>query len=267
VQANFEFQAGDSPLLISIPHAGTDLPPGLAERLTGEAAALADTDWFVDRLYARAKEAGVGMIVAGWSRLLIDLNRPPDDAPLYDSAEHGAPPGLVPLTTFDGEAVYLTGKAPDQAEVAGRIKGCWQPYHRALAEELKSIRDRFGYALLLDAHSIRSQVPALFHGALPELNLGSNEGRSASASLIEEAWRRLERTPYTRVLDGRFKGGFITRHYGTPEAGIHALQLEIAQSCYMRESPPAWLQAKASRLMTVLESLLDGIMGWNPEHG
>lgn len=257
--------SGSSPLLINVPHAGTRLPESMAEAMTGPARKLPDTDWFVDRLYAFAEDMDISMLVAEHSRYVIDLNRPPDDAALYESGG----PGLVPTHSFAGEPLYLPGQAPSPEDQAARLEQYWQPYHDHLQQRLQSLKDRWGYVLLLDAHSIRSQVPTLFSGRLPELNLGSNNGESADASLIELAQRSLkgsddEASRYTLVTDARFKGGYITRHYGQPDLGQYALQLEIAQRAYMQESPPAWDKQRAKELRQSLRLLLENLLGWQP---
>lgn len=252
---------GTAPLLISVPHAGTALPPGLAERMTSAGRALPDTDWYVDRLYAFAGALGAGLLVAGLSRYAVDLNRPPDDAPLYA----GATTGLVPTETFAGESIYRDGHEPGEGEFALRIQRYWTPYHQVLSTELDTIRERHGYAVLLDAHSIAGEVPRLFEGELPALNLGSNRGCSADAGLIAGAERRLRDSAFSTVLDGRFRGGHITRHYGQPSQRVHALQLEIAQRSYMREKPPEWNGERAERLQSVLEQLVGFLVRWSPD--
>jgi len=257
----FSFQRGETPLLLSVPHAGTGLAEGLESRLTDRAMQLPDTDWFVDRLYDWVVEMGAGLLVANYTRYVIDLNRPPDDAALYS----GPGTGLVPDQLFDGSPVYKDGSGPDSAEVVQRLAQYWRPYHDKLATELQRVRARFGHAILLDAHSIRSEVPRLFEGRLPDLNLGSHAGKSADPGLIALGFRTLQGdTHFSAVLDGRFKGGYITRHYGKPSEHVHALQLEMAQSCYMRESPPAYDPVKANRVQSVLRSLAGVLLDWSP---
>jgi len=257
----FTFQRGSTPLLISIPHAGTGLPGSMAEKFTAQALPLPDTDWFVDRLYGWVVEQGAGLLVAGYTRYVIDLNRPPDDAALYS----GPGTGLVPEQMFDGSPVYKNGSGPDAAERAYRMAEFWRPYHEKLNLELERIRARFGYAILLDAHSIRSEVPRLFDGKLPDFNLGSNSGRSANPGLVARCFETLQGNPrFSSVLDGRFKGGYITRNYGKPAENLHALQLEMAQSCYMHENPPDYDPLKADRVRAVLQNLIDALLDWRP---
>lgn len=252
----FDAHAGSCPLLISIPHAGTELFDGLADRLTPEALSLPDTDWWVDRLYAMADDLGAFVVKANHARLVVDLNRPPGGARLYPGQRET---GLCPVINFDGTAVYRPGQEPDAAEIASRIARYWQPYHDAIAATLAHIRDRWGRAILWDAHSIRSEVPGLFEGRLPDFNIGTNNGTACPAALAERilAVARAH-DGYSAVLDGRFKGGYITRHYGAPEQGVTAIQLELAQSTYMDESPaPAWRADRAEKTRAVIRRMLE----------
>lgn len=261
MQPVFSFQRGQTPLLVSIPHAGTDVPPMISKRFTQQAHQLADTDWFVDRLYHWVTEEGVGLLVANYSRYVIDMNRPADNAALYS----GFGSGLVPLQTFDGSPLYRDAKQPGKTECKQRLTQFWQPYHEKLAAELQVIKNRFGYAVLLDAHSIRSKVPMLFDGRLPNLNLGSYRGASANPGLISAGISALRKdSGYSVVLDGRFQGGYITRNYGQPHENIHALQLEMAQSVYMREYPPEYDQVLVTKISPVLRGFLAALLQWSP---
>lgn len=255
------FQEGKTPLLISVPHAGTMIPADIKDRMEPETLFLPDTDWFVDKLYSWAPIEGASLISTPWSRYVIDVNRPPDNAPLYQR------PGssLVPEKTFCGMTLYREGRAPDEAEIQDRLERFWQPYHDKLGEALERIRARHGHVVLLDAHSIRSRLPELFEGELPNLNLGSNDGVSAASSLVEAAWSVLRASDFEAVRDARFKGGYITRHYGRPGDGVHALQLEIAQRSYMPEFPPQWDRARSHALIDVLKKLVAVLEGWRPE--
>lgn len=257
----YDFKAGDSPLLVDVPHAGTLLCDDVAARLTPAARELPDTDWHVDRLVAPAAAQGASVLVAKHSRYLIDLNRGRDDRPLYA----GATTGLVPTENFDGSPVYAESE-PDRGEVAERIERYWQPYHDHLAATLEAIRQRHGHAVLFDVHSIRSRVPRLFDDRLPDLNLGTFDGRSCAGDLQAGLERMLAEAPgFSSVVNGRFKGGHITRHYGQPEAGIHAVQLEIAQACYMDEHhPDQWDEDRARPLMHWLEAVTHYLGTWRP---
>lgn len=257
----YRFLPGKSPLLVSIAHAGSYVPEAIRARMTESARVLPDTDWHVDRLYDFVQELGAACLIATHTRYVIDLNRPPDDTALYS----GPTTGLVPETLFDGSPVYLPGQAPDAAERTERLIRYHQPYHERLALELAERRTRFGYALLFDAHSIRSEVPRLFEGYLPALNLGSNNGRSAAPDLQQRAFAVCETSGYSAVLNGRFRGGYITRHYGDPAYGVHALQLEVAQRTYMDETPPyRFLESRADELRPQLRNLLNALLDWRP---
>lgn len=259
--AIYELYEPRTPLLVSVPHAGTRLSEGLGARLTRAGRALPDTDWFVDRLWSWVTRHGAGLLVAHHSRYVVDLNRPADDAPLYS----GPTTGLVPVESFTGEPLYAEGAEPDPDDVAGRIEQYWHPYHDALARALRAVRERHGHAVLLDAHSIRSRVPRLFSGRLPDLNLGTWDGRSADPQLARRAEAVLAAAEsFTYVRDGRFKGGHTTRHYGRPDEGIHALQLEMAQAAYMSEEPPTWDGVRAAQVRPVLEALLHCLQDWRP---
>ncbi len=232
----FRFRRGTSPLLVSVPHAGTYLPVELRARLTGGALALPDTDWHVDRLYDFLDGLGASVLVATHSRYVIDLNRPPDNANLYPGQDTT---GLVPVDTVARADVYLAGETPGEHEVNARRERYWQAYHDALGRELARIRAEHGYALLWDAHSIPSAVPRFFAGRLPDLNVGTNGGASCGPGIEAAVFAAAERAAgYSAVLNGRFKGGYITRHYGRPAERIHAVQLELSQRTYMNEPPP-----------------------------
>jgi N-formylglutamate deformylase len=254
---------GDSPLIISVPHAGTAVPQELAPRLTPQALDLPDTDWHVANLYDFAPELGATMIVARYTRYLIDLNRPPDDAALYSGA---AQTGLCPTLSFSGEPLYRDGTEQlSGAEVGRRRAQYWQPYHDALRALLDERRRRFGYALLLDAHSIRSAVPRLFSGRLPDINVGTYDGRSCVPAINAALSARLSASgQFSHVFDGRFKGGYITRHYGQPQQGQHALQIELAQSGYMDEAGTMYDSARAGPLRALLRDIVGALLRWRP---
>jgi len=254
----FALERGSTPLLIDVPHAGTHLPPEIAERMTPDARTVPDTDWFVDRLYAFARDLGAGMMVASHSRFVVDLNRPPDDASLYPGQ---ATTGLVPTTLFDGRPIYRDGAGPDGAEIAARRTAYWDPYHAALRAELDRLLTRHGRAVLWDGHSIRSVVPRLFDGRLPDLNLGTARGAACRPGLRERLTAALAgQGDFTHVTDGRFVGGYVTRHYGRPEDGVEAVQMEIAQSAYMDEAAVSYDAARAERLRPVLAGLLTVVL-------
>jgi len=258
----FEQDLVDSPLVISAPHAGLALVDGLSARLTELGRALIDTDWHVDRLIDGLEPQGFSRLIATCSRVVVDLNRSPDDQPLYS----GAGTTLVPLETFSGQRVYLTGKEPSDQERQARVETFWRPYHEALAEMVEVARARHGHAVLLDVHSIASSVPRLFEGVLPDLNLGTNSGRSCAPELEAEVSRLLgSQSRFSSVVNGRFKGGFITRHYGRPAQGLHALQLEIAQCSYMNEDKPRlWDGERAGPMIDFIDDLIEVLLQWRP---
>jgi N-formylglutamate deformylase len=250
---------GTAPLLVSLPHDGSDIPAGLRARMAPEARPAPDTDWHVSRLYAFARELGASVLVPRWSRYVIDLNRGEDDTSLYPGRNTT---GLVPLVRFDGEPVYLPGAEPDAAEVAARVARYWRPYHAALRGELERLRAAHGRVVLWEGHSIRgSGLPYLFEGRLPDLNLGTAAGASCSPGLQARLEAVLAaQDGYDWVANGRFKGGHITRHYGDPANAIEAVQLETSQRCYMDEASFAYDEARAARLQPLLRALLQAAL-------
>ena len=259
--APFVFHQGTQPLLISMPHAGTYVPPTLAARFTEEARQVPDTDWHMERLYAFAKDMGASILAATHSRYVVDLNRPPDGASLYPGQ---SVTGLCPVDTFDDTPIYTRGDVPDDSEIAARRDAVWAPYHAQLRAELDRIRAQHGVAVLWDAHSIRSVLPRFFEGKLPDLNLGTADGASCSPALAQELLAIARSTPgYTGVLNGRFKGGHITRHYGQPERDIHAVQLEMTQCSYMQEALPfSYLPEVAAGVQPHLERMLKAVLAF-----
>jgi N-formylglutamate deformylase len=252
---------GTAPLLVSMPHVGTELPAELATRFAPAAAKLDDTDWHLPRLYDFLAELGASVIVPHYSRYAIDLNRPSDNANLYPGQDTT---GLCPVDTFAKEPLYRAGEEPDTAEIERRVTAYWQPYHQALQEELARIKAEHGYALLWEAHSIRSLVPRFFQGRLPDFNLGSADGASCGAGLGEHLLAIAQQYgDYRAVLNGRFKGGYITRGYGQPQQNVHAIQLELAQCTYMEEALPyAFDEDKAEQVRPVLRALVSGMLEW-----
>jgi N-formylglutamate deformylase len=257
-----ELHAGDSPLLIDVPHAGTFLPPEMAARLTPVARTVPDTDWHVDKLYACARAAGATLLSATHSRIVVDLNRDPSGAALYPGADNTE---LCPTRTFANEPIYLEA-APGDAEIAARRTRYFDPYHAVLEREVERVRARHGHAVLLDGHSIRAEVPRFFAGRLPDLNLGTAGGASCAGDLQALAAGVLaSAAEFTHVVNGRFKGGYVTRRYGQPERAVHALQLEMAQCAYMDEAPPyRWDARRAAPLGNVLARLVDALSAWQP---
>jgi N-formylglutamate deformylase len=257
--ATFRLARGTAPLLISMPHTGTFLPPEIAARLTEAALRLPDTDWHMERLYDFATTLSASVIAATHSRYVIDLNRPPDNASLYPGQDTT---GLCPLDTFHREPLYLIGQQPNPAEIQRRVVQYWQPYHTALQAELDRMRKKHGRVILWDAHSICSVLPRFFEGRLPDLNLGTADGTACDERLSRRVLEGARIHPrYTAVLDGRFKGGYITRHYGRPHQAVHAIQLELAQVTYMSEEYPySFDQSRAAALRPVLIEMLTAVV-------
>ena len=257
------FTRGRVPLLISMPHPGLRLTPNVADGLVDEAVSLPDTDWHIPRLYDFAQALGASTLAAEYSRFVVDLNRPRDDKPLYA----GATTGLFPATLFEGEPLFKEGMTPSEQERATYLEQIWKPYHDTLRAELERLRAEFGYALLFDAHSIRGHIPHLFEGRLPDFNLGTFNGASCDTQLEQRvAATCADAKNYSHVLNGRFKGGHITRHYGDPANHIHAIQLELAQSTYMDEFVPFHYRPDlAEPTQEVLKSLLEVMISWGRE--
>ena len=255
---------GDSPLVIDVPHAGTHLPAGLHARMTAEARTVPDTDWHVEKLYAFAPAEGATFLCATRSRYVVDLNRDPSGAALYPGADNTE---LCPTRTFGGAPIYRDGAEPSTTEIASRRTDAFDPYHARLVQEIERVRARHGFAVVLDGHSIAGEVPRFFAGTLPDLNLGTAEGASCAPALEWQVAQLLaDAAGFTHVVNGRFKGGWITRHYGQPHRGIHALQLEIAQRCYMNEAPPwPFDEQRARPLQHVLRRLVAALTVWRPE--
>lgn len=251
----YDFHRGSSPLLISIPHAGTQLPPDILQRLTPQARELPDTDWYVHQLYAFARNLGACVIKANFSRYVVDLNRAPDSSALYVS-DPTSP--VCPTATFDGQPLYARGDVPGDDEIRARVETYWQPYHGRIVEELARIKAEHPIALLWDAHSIASEIPGLFAGQLPEFNLGTRDDASCPREIAEALLSTVQAGGrFSAVLNGRFKGGYITKQYGKPAESVYALQLELSQRAYMSESPRGpWDAQRAQPAAHCIERML-----------
>lgn len=251
----YTLHRGNTPLLVSLPHDGTIVADDLAARMTPEARRVPDTDWHVARLYMFACDLGASVIVPAYSRYVVDLNRPSDNASLYPGQNTT---GLCPVVQFSGEPVYQAGEEPHGDEIAERVKRYWKPYHTALAEEIARLHALHGHVVVWEGHSIRSVVPFLFEGRLPDFNLGTVSGASCSIALQGKLIGVLEaQRAYTHVVNGRFKGGYITRHYGRADDGIDAVQLELAQLNYMDEDSFEYRSERAQALQVVIRHLLE----------
>jgi formiminoglutamase len=261
--SGIEVILGDSPVVLGLPHTGTDIPDDCLVRLNDTGRARADTDWHIDRLYAGLLQ-NVTSVRTPVHRYVIDVNRAPSGESLYPGQNTT---GLCPLTDFDGVPIYLPGQEPDVAETDRRQIAYHAPYHAALAAQLDRVKAIHGFAVLYDCHSIRSRIPYLFDGTLPDFNIGTNSGVSCATGM-EAAVRRIcdGAEGYDTVVNGRFKGGWTTRHYGQPQLGVHAIQMELAQSTYMHEAPPwNYDQSRAERVRRYLKSVLETLSDWRPQ--
>lgn len=244
---------GSSPLILSMPHPGTGIPPEVAAQLNERGKLVEDTDWHMRQLYSFATPLQPTIVEAQLSRFVIDLNRDPASVSLYPGQ---ATTELVPTTTFDGAPIWQT--APDANEIERRKGAYFRPYHTALAAEITRVKAEHGYCVLWDCHSIKSVIPRLFEGTLPTLNLGTNSGQSCAPSIEAAAVTAMAGQPLTQIANGRFKGGWITRHYGRPFERVHALQMEIALSAYLAEETAPWAfdATKAASLQTALSAII-----------
>lgn len=260
-----ELHRGDAPLIVSLPHTGTDIPDDLLSRLASPWRSLKDTDWHVERLYDFAAELGATVIRTAASRTVIDVNRDPTGESLYP----GMPTtDLCPNTTFDGDLLYRPGDGLSRAEVIERREAFFDPYHTALAGEIARLRASHERLVLYDCHSIRSVIPELFEGELPQFNIGTADGKSCDPPLTAAVERVVSDTGLSHVVNGRFKGGYITRHYGNPAAGVHAIQMELAIRGYLREPgevnetnwPPPHDEAFAAPMKATLRKVLEACL-------
>ena len=250
-----EVHRGDAPLVVSFPHTGTELPADVEAQLVSPWLARKDADWWVDRLYAFAVEMDATLVRTAISRSVIDVNRDPFGASLYPGQ---ATTGLCPVTTFDGEPLYTVGAEPDAEEIERRRAAYFDPYHAALTAQIARLRALHPAVVLYDAHSIRSHVPRLFDGELPQFNIGSYDGASCDSALTSAIVADCAGSSH--VVNGRFKGGWITRHYGDPARGIHAVQMELAIRGYADEAgpwPPPWDADHAAPLQAKLRAILN----------
>ena len=257
---------GSAPLLLCMPHTGTTVPAEMEARLVSPWLARKDTDWWIDRLYEFAFRLGASVVRMDVSRTVIDCNRDPSGASLYPGQ---ATTELCPTTTFDGELLYRIGGAPQEAEIAARRNAWFDPYHRAIEQEIARLRALHPAIVLYDCHSIRSRIRRLFTGTLPHFNIGTFAGASCAPELTARIEQLCDRGPFSRVTNGRFKGGYTTRHYGRPRQGVHALQMELACRGYLREPqgevdvsnwPCPWDETVAAPMQALLEQVLSACL-------
>jgi N-formylglutamate deformylase len=258
---SYTLHRGTAPLLVSVPHVGTEIPDDVAVDLVPRALQVEDADWHLDRLYAFATDLGASLLVPRAARYVVDLNRPADDTPMYPGANNTE---LCPTRFFSGEPLYRDGRTPGGVEVARRVARYWRPYHDALAAELDRLRAAHGRAMLLDGHSIQAELPWLFAGRLPDLNLGTADGASCAPPLRQRLADLLgAQDAHTHVVDGRFKGGYITRHYGRPAEGVQAVQMEMCWHCYLTP-PHDYDETRVATVLPVLRSLAETLITWQP---
>jgi N-formylglutamate deformylase len=258
--APYRYRRGSGALIVSMPHVGTFVPHSVGRTLNHCAVQRPDTDWHLPRLYDFLESLDATVITATHSRYVIDVNRPPDGANLYPGRDT---PKLCPTDTFDQRPLYRAGE-PKPGEIARRLDSIWRPYHRRLEREIQRVRGGHGVALLWDAHSIVSVAPRRFEGRLADFNLGSADGAACDPELAATLLAALRRHGgYTAVLDGRFKGGYITRRYGNPKENVQAIQLEMAEEIYMDEtSPYTFREAGAVRVRAILKEQLETALAW-----
>ncbi len=258
MSVSYTLLKGSVPLVISMPHNGQAIPDYIKNTMTEQAKLIPDTDWYKDKLYDFAHNLGAYLLMPKYNRYVIDLNRDPSGADLYPDADNTE---LCPTTAFDQSPLYLNGQLPNEQEQQQRVCNYWQPYHQVLEQTLTELQQKFGCVVLLEAHSILSTVPRFFDGQLPDFNFGNANGTSCSAELMAEL-EKLNFSPYSKVVNGRFKGGYITRAYGKPEQGIHALQLELSQRTYMNEPSNQYNQVLASQVKPKLEQLVQCLISF-----
>jgi N-formylglutamate deformylase len=249
--------AGDGPVILGQPHGGTFAPPAIAARFNDNGKLLADTDWRIAQLYDGLL-AGATVVRAAFHRFVIDANRDPSGSSLYPGQNTT---GLCPLTDFDGRPIWQDGAEPDASDIATRVAEFHRPYHATLENEIKRVKAKHGVAIVYDCHSIRSRIPFLFEGELPALNIGTDSGKTCARSIESTTHQIAGASPHSTILNGRFRGGWTTRHYGRPETGVHAIQMEIAQSAYLESEAPPWAysETKAARLRPILKNILQAI--------
>lgn len=259
----FDFKQGTSPLLMSIPHVGENIPNDIVDNLMPIGKSIPDTDWYLDRLYDFASDLGASILRANYSRYVIDLNRAPDSRALYPGANNTE---LVPTSTFLEYPLYETAKIPDADEIARRKKIYWAPYHKCIRDTVSELRDYFGHCVLFDCHSIKSVLPRFFEGKLSDFNLGTAEGRACDIELQQLLSDTLSKySNYSLAINDRFKGGYITRQYGNPQEGVHAFQLELSTATYMDENPDfKWREDLADLVRPSLKHMMQVALNWRP---
>ena len=253
MNSTYSLTSGSVGMLISMPHNGQLIPKKIAKSMTESGLSVADTDWYMDKLYDFANSMGIYTLTPKYSRYVIDLNRDPNGIVLYSGADNTE---LCPTTAFDLSPLYLQNQEPSPQDIAHRIENYWQPYHQALTDTLAQLKHKYKRVVLLDAHSILSQVPRFFEDELPDFNFGNADGLSCDKSLLDSI-KKLDLSPYSKVYNGRFKGGYITRTYGDPCNNIHAIQLELSQKTYLDEPSNHYNEHKAEQVKNQLRIFVE----------
>ena len=254
----FKYVQGNLPILVSMPHSGTLLPAEMVKDMTESALERVDTDWHLDRLYQFAAKRGCSVINPVYSRYVIDLNRADSNQSLYPGSDTTE---LCPTTQFNRQPIYREGRQPTREQISARINTYWRPFHQQLKDALTTMRQQYGSALLFEAHSIKSVVPRFFDGQLADFNFGSYDKKSCSTQLSEliDCWMP---NGYSKVVNGRFQGGYITRHYGKPEESIDTLQLELSQATYLDEDKLSYDENKATKVIIELDKLFEDLQSY-----
>jgi N-formylglutamate deformylase len=257
-----EVKRGDGPLILGQPHGGIHVPDEILIKLNVNGRKLADTDWHIGKLYDGLLP-DMTVVSATFHRYVIDANRDPSGISLYPGQNTTS---LCPLTDFDGQLIYQNGQEPDAKEVDLRRAKFHAPYHAALAAEVERVKAKHGFAIVYDCHSIRSRIPFLFEGTLPDLNIGTDNGKTCAPEIERLTTDLVKAAPFTSVLNGRFRGGWTTRHYGQPHSDVHAIQMEIAQSAYLETEAPPWAfsASKTAKLRPILKTIFTALEGFKP---
>ncbi len=253
----FELLVGDGPIILAQPHGGTYVPSEIMAKLNDTGQALADTDWHIARLYDGLC-TNATIIKANFHRYVIDANRDPADVSLYPGQNSTS---LCPLTDFNGSPIYKSGMEPGADEIANRQRTWHAPYHHALQSQIERVKSIHGNAIVYDCHSIRLRIPFLFEGVLPDLNIGTDNGRTCSPGLQSLVQKLATSSPYSTVLNGRFRGGWTTRHYGQQQNGVQAMQMEITQQAYLEHERAPWnySEKKSASLRPLLKQILEAL--------
>ncbi|GAA4113631.1 N-formylglutamate deformylase [Aquimarina addita] len=248
------------PILISIPHAGTQFPVEIKHYYKKKMRNhLDDTDWYVHKLYEFAPSLGITIIKANLSRWVIDLNRDPKSIPLY--TDNRLITAITPITDFYGNNIYTSSSSePDPIEIQRRLDLYYWPYYRQIETLIADLKKKFGKVLLWDAHSIRHLVSTIQKKPFPDMILGNNDQKTAHPQLILTALEKLRSKKFEVAHNTPFKGGHITRYFGKPAQNVHALQLEMNKILYMDDNEITYNTKRASEVQEVLQDTLQHLI-------